>query len=199
MSHYVLKPSVVENCLRRLVDASVHRLFPGYLCLHQQAGLHGRTTDLPFPYTEFFDAYFRVRDGDKPYFVPFKQTRDPDDSAFWFNSNVAGTYAPSSLRMNSPLLQVVNIEETGHNSRWGLTDDHWKLAKHHLAGGEPVPVESLAAFLLRDYALEVEEPSAYDLVAAFAEEFHYEMGSREFTTLYKTGDSNISTESFETV
>jgi hypothetical protein len=55
----------------------------------------------------------------------------------------------------------------------------------------------LAAFLFRDYAFEVGDPSAYTLIQTFEEEFGYEVGGEQFTTLYHTGDTNINQDSFE--
>lgn len=194
---YVLKPEVIRDCLHRLVDEPIHRMFPGYLCLQQQAGIEDRTTGLSFPYNEFFDDYLRVWDeSSKPYFVPFTQAENPKLESLWNNNNVAGTYAPSSLRSAAPLMRIAEIEEGGHNSKWGLQKRHWELARHHLCNGKPVPVESLAAYLFRDYSFEVNEPSAYTLVEAFLEEYGYEFGGEAFSHLYRTSDSNITEEAF---
>jgi cytidine deaminase len=152
-----------------------------------------------FPYNEFFDKYFRVSSGNKPYLVPFTQARNPADSTYWLNKNVSGTYAPSSLRSTSPLMQVATLVEGGHNSKWGLNVNHWQLARLHICDGEYVPVESLAAFLFRDYAFETDDPSAYTMVSAFANEFGYELGGEAFTHLYETGDSAVRAEAFEEV
>lgn len=197
MPEYVLKPSVVQDCFWRLVEAPIHRLFSGYLCLQQQAGIEGQMEALSFPYNAFFDTYFEVQDGDKPYLVPFTQAKNPSDSTLWNNKNVSGTYAPSSIRMSSPLMQVATLEKDGYNSKWGLNEDHWKLARLHLCNGEQIPIESLAAYLFRDFSFETDEPSAYTLVSAFSEEFHYDIGGGAFAHLYETGDSDITAESFE--
>lgn len=194
---YVLKPAVVQDCLHRLIEEPIHRMFPGYLCLQQQAAAENRTTELSFPYNEFFDDYLRVRDdSDKPYFVPFTQAKNPSLEALWNNSNVSGTYAPSSLRSTAPLLQMAEIEEGGHNSKWGLQKHHWEPARHQLCDGNQVPVESLAAYLFRDYALDVDEPTAFALVETFLEEYGYEFGGEAFTHLYRTSDSDITADSF---
>jgi hypothetical protein len=197
MNKYVLKQEVVNDCLHRLIDQPIHRLYAGYLCLQQQSSLAGRNDNLRFPYTDFFDAYFRIRDSDKPYYVPFTQAKSPDKAELWFNSNVAGTYAASSLRSTSPLLKVAEIEEAGHDSRWRLQEEHWKLARHYTLDNEHVPVESLAAYLYRDYAIETDEPSAYQLVTTFAEDFGYNLNGSKFSHLYETGDSDISSDSFK--
>lgn len=197
MIRYVLEPAVVQEAIRKLIESPVHRMFPGYLSLKQQAGIHGRDDNLPFPYTEFFNQYLRVPGGDKPYLVPFTPSEDPSDETLWVNDNVAGTYAPSSLRIDSPFTKVVEVEEAGHNSRWRLQPNHWQLARHHLCDGQTIPAESLAVFLFRDCAFETEDPSAYTLIKAFEEEFGYEVSGPQFTTLYHTGDTSINADSFE--
>lgn len=197
MTQYVLKPSVVREAIRKLIKSPVHRMFPGYLSLKQQSGIHNRNEDLPFPYTEFFDQYFRVPGGDKPYLVPFTPSDKPPDETLWVNKNVAGTYAPSSLRSDSPFTKVVEVEEGGHNSRWGLKPNHPQLARHNLCDGQTLPAESLTVFLFRDFAFETEDPSAYTLIQTFEEEFGYEVSGPEFTTLFHTGDTNINEDSFK--
>lgn len=198
MTAYTLKPEVVRDCLHRLIDESIHRMYPGYLCLQQQAALENRITGLSFPYNEFFDDYLRVMgdDADKPYFVPFSSDNTSLED-LWLNYNVSGTYAPSSLRSTAPLMKIAEIEKGGHNSEWGLVDDHWRIARLELCDGSHIPIESLAAYLLRDFAFETDEPSAYTLVNTFTEEFGYELGGRAFSHLYQTGDSEIMEESFE--
>lgn len=199
MSQYILKFDAIRGCLRRLIEEPIHRMFPGYLCLQQQSAYEGRETGLSFPYTEFFDDYLRVRedDSDKPYFVPFTQAKDPSLAALWNNKNVSGTYAPSSLRPTAPLMKIAEIEEGGHNSKWGIESRHWEFARHHLCDGNQLPAESLAAYLFRDYAFETDSPSAYTLIEVFTEEFGYEFGGEAFSHLYRTSDSDITTDSFE--
>jgi hypothetical protein len=199
MTTYTLKPEVVRECLHTLIDESIHRMYPGYLCLHQQSAIEGRLTGLSFPYNEFFDDYLRVTgdESDKPYFVPFSSDNTSLED-LWLNYNVSGTYAPSSLRSTAPLMKIAEIEKGGHNSEWGLVDGHWRVARLELCDGNRIPAESLAAYLLRDYAFKVEEqPSAYTLANTFAEEFGYELGGKAFSHLYQTGDSDISEESFD--
>lgn len=199
MPAYTLHPEVVRDCLHRLLNKPIHRMFPGYLCLHQQAALNDTLSGLSFPYNEFFDDYLRVKgDGaDKPYFVPFTTAENASYESLWLNDNVAGTYAPSSLRSTAPLMKIAEIEQGGHNSQWGLADNHWQLARLNLCDNNQLPVESLAAYLLRDYAFNVDEPSAFTLVKTFTEEFGYELGGGAFSHLYQTGDSNITEESFD--
>lgn len=199
MTYYVLKQELVRDCLHRLIDEPIHRMFPGYLCLQQQSGLEDRNSGLSFPYNEFFDDYLRLKDGDsdKPYFVPFTQAETPSLDALWYNKNVSGTYAPSSLRSTAPLMQIAEIEEGGHNSKWRIAEHHWQLARHNLCDGNQLPAESLSAFLFRDYGFEVDEPTAFTLIDTFIEEFGYELGGEAFSHLYRTSDSDITGDSFE--
>lgn len=197
MPSYVLDTATVKDCMWRLVESRIHRHFAGYLCLKQQSSWDGRTTSLSFPYFDFFNSYFKVGDGMKPYVVPLTHLEDPDPRELWYNENVSGTYAPSSLRSTAPLLKVAEIEEGGHNAKWGLKEDHWRLARHNLCNGGQIPVESLAAYLFRDYAIKTDDPNAYTLVSAFADEFGYDLTSEEFTHLYETGDSEITEATFE--
>lgn len=195
MTQHVLTVDAVRESFWDLVDLPIHRLFPGYLCLRREAGQEGRTSDLNFDYNEFFDGFFKMRSGKKPYLVPFT-VENTSETELWFNKNVAGTYAPSSLRTTTPLLQVMNFEKDGRISRWKLLENHAELAREHLCNGEYIPVEALAAYLFRDHGFEVEQPSADTLVQAFCEEFVYDPDDDEFTDLYSTGTTSITNEDF---
>ncbi len=195
MPEYILDVDIVRESFWDLVDLPIHRLFPGYLCLRQEAGMENRLDDLDFNYNDFFDKYFKMRSGKKPYLVPFT-VDDFEETELWFNKNVAGTYAPSSLRTTTPLLKVGEFKKDGRKSHWKLFDNHPELAREHLCSGEQVPVEPLAAFLFRDYGFDVEDPSADTLVKAFCEELVYDRDDPDFTKLYSTGNTDIESSDF---
>jgi len=195
MSEYILDVDVVRESFWNLVDRRIHRLFPGYLCLRREAGRENRLDDLDFDYNEFFDKFFEIRTGKKPYLVPFT-VEDFEETELWFNENVAGTYAPSSLRTTTPLLKIGEFEKDGRKSRWKLNDNHAELAREHMCNGDHVPVEHLAAFLFRDHGFQVEEPSAETLVQAFCEEWVYDTDSPDFTELYSPGETDIQSSDF---
>ena len=168
---------IVIESLRRLTDQKIHRTFAGYLSLKRAAAAYGETDNLESrAFKDFFDDFLRMPDAtdQRPYFVPFSDSATSDASR-WLNRNVAGSYAPSSLRPVSPFRQVVRIEE----QRYSLVDRHWEHALEHLALGSRVPVLPLAAFLYRDYTFTVEHPEATDLIAAFRGEFGYTTASFE--------------------
>jgi len=197
MTEYVLTADTVRNCTDELVDLPIHRHFPGYLCLVREAGRDGRITGLNFRYHEFFDEFFKIaEDGDKPYFVPFTKANNVSWATLRFNRNVSGTYAPSSLRETSPLRQSASIEGSGHSATWTLAEEHWIMARTHFCGGEMLPVEALAGFLLRDYAMSAQTPNGETLIDAFCEEFFYGRASDGFQHLYETGSFEVTPEDF---
>lgn len=196
MTEHVLTEETVRDCIDKLIELPVHRHFPGYLCLVREAEQRGRTTNLNFEYTEFFNEFFRIADGDKPYFVPFKQAEDPSWSTLRFNENVAGTYAQSSLRDTSPLIEVVNADGSGQDTIWSIVDEHWIVVRTRLCNSTRIPVEALAGFLFRDYAFSAHEPDENTLIDTFCEEFYYGRTSDDFKHLYETGAMDINTEDF---
>lgn len=192
MSRYVLKPAVVELCMWAVATRPTHRHLPGYLGLKRTARIEGKSGGLDFDYTGFYDAFLRVRDDDNPYLTPFGPNTDPDRHSLWFNSNVAGTYAPSSIRPNQPFSRVVTTEGSGHSATYALVEDHHEHAREELLQGQRLPVVSLSVFLYRDFAVETDdEPSADDLVTIFRDEFGYRSDeaneTEEFEHLYETG------------
>jgi hypothetical protein len=94
--------NVVARSFWRLREQKIHPNFAGYLCLKRTAARDGRTTDLRPDFKAFFDTFLRVSGGseDRPYLKPF-----PSDVKLWFNPNVAGSFAPSSLRPTSPFFE----------------------------------------------------------------------------------------------
>lgn len=193
MSHYVLKPKVVESCMWTVANRPTHRHLPGYLGLKRTARIEGRSAELDFDYTGFYNAFLRVRDDDNPYLTPFGPNTDPGRRSLWFNRNVAGTYAPSSIRPNQPFSRVVTVEGSGHSATYALVEGHHEQAREELLQGQRLPVTPLAGFLYRDFAVETDdEPSVEDLVTVFRDEFGYrddvDSESTEFEYLYEAGE-----------
>lgn len=193
MPHYVLEPEVIESCLWAVATRPTHRHFPGYLGVKRTARIEDQSSGLDFDYTGFYDAFLRVRDDDDPYLTPFGPDTDPDRHSLWFNRNVAGTYAPSSIRPDQPFSRAVTVEGSGHDATYALVDDHYERAREELLSGQRLPVAPLACFLYRDFAVETDdEPAIEDFVAAFREEFGYRDDvpdeSAEFEHLYERGD-----------
>ena len=87
----------------------------------------------------------------------------------WLNENVAGSYAPSSLRLGQPFRQVVDIE----GRKYSLPPDHARRAFEHLLYSTPVQVADLAVVLYRDFGLLGDSVTIEDLIDIFAYEFGY--------------------------
>jgi hypothetical protein len=203
MAQYVLDPETVQDCMWDLVDARVHRHYPGYLCVKRLANRDGHSRDLDFEYDAFFNLFFKVRDYADPYFVPFGQ-RHTQVADLWFNENVAGTYSAQSIRPDQPFDRVVDVEKVNNQNKASLRDQHWEKAREHLTGSDKVPVTALTGFLYRDFALEFDStPEGEDLVRVFREEFGYDPGdsseTEEFEHLYTMDDIEVGNEDFTQV
>lgn len=125
-------------------------------------------------FTSFFNQYFKVSgtpDG-KPYVMPFSESKGTDWSPF-FNRNVAGSYAPSSLRPVSPLRQVVRISGARSSATYSLVADYADKARQHLLFDNPLGVLSLALFLYRDYGLNITGDGRQELIRIFRDEYRF--------------------------
>jgi len=167
---YVIRKQIVAQCLSRLRKQKTHTLFPGYLHLQQRASQLGRLTDLQPDFLLFFERFFSVGNHPlgAPYIKPFTEQRASTRN-LWLNENVAGSYAPSSLRPEQPFRQVVKIQ----GKKYSLPPDHAPRAFEHLLYFTPVQVADLAVVLYRDYGLLEDSLRIQELIGIFAYEFGY--------------------------
>jgi hypothetical protein len=174
---YVLRKRVVARSLARLRQQGTHSLFAGYLCLQRRASQLGRLEDLQPEFLAFFKQFFFVEGHPlgTPYIKPFTEQRASTKN-LWLNVNVAGSYAPSSLRPGQPFRRVVSIE----GRKYSLRPHHAELALEHLLYSTRVQVADLAVFLYRDFGLHGESLTIEDLIGTFAYEFGYakKLGSK---------------------
>lgn len=195
MARDVVRAEVVAQCLSDLRARHIHPQFAGYLCLKRLSARDGGRTKLRPNFKEFFDSFLRVPGGPvgKPYVLPFTEST-PSPANLWMNKNVAGSYAPSSLRPVAPFNKVVSITGRANLSRYSLREEHWKFALRYLAYNEKIPVVALAVFLYRNYAVETENPTITDIVASFKDEFGYvnQPSAREEYFLMYTEESAAS-------
>jgi hypothetical protein len=176
---YIVKSAIVADCLEELRNQRIHNNFAGYLCVKRTAFRDGRNDNLQVNFKDFFDNFFRVEGApsDKPYAMPFWDA-PPSEANKWFNENVAGSYAPSSLRSGSPFRKVIRVEGSRRAAdiRYSLLEDDAKLALKHLLYNTQIPALSLATFLYRDFAISVDEgavPTNHAIVQVFQEEFGF--------------------------
>jgi hypothetical protein len=176
---YVLTQARARQAIEILLGRQTHQFFIAYLFLRRTAAREGRTDGLYLDFAEVGE-FLQVTGGPagKPFLRPFwKGQRDAHQE--WLNANLAGSYAPSSLR--GVPLRVVDIDA---DRRFSLREDHWDLALKHLLMDVPMPVLPLAAFLFRDHGLVSEaDPDPLHLVTIFQQEFGYD-DDVEFNVLY---------------
>ena len=190
--NHVIKKHLVAASLERLRQQKTHTLFAGYLCLQKRFAQY-KTLNITKPeFTEFFNEFFFVKNHPlgAPYIKIFTEQK-PSNQNLWLNKNVAGSYAPSSLRADQPFRQVVDIK----GKEYTLPKNHAELAFQHLLYGEQVQIADLAVVLYRDYRILKSDFTIFDLVEMFAYEFGYllEGGkgtNKNFNTLYSLKTAN---------
>jgi hypothetical protein len=166
---YVFTKAAVLRSIRRLEQCQIHEHFAGYLAIlraiENNQGLPVRSADI----TEFHDRYLRVVGAQEkaPYVRPFKSRGQGLEI---FNANVAGSYAPSSLRSKGKLIDVIEVTGERRGATYGLRDNHAPLALGRLLTSK-VPVGALTAFLYRDYGFRLIQPEVERVVRLFREEF----------------------------
>lgn len=178
---FVLKLSTVQLSVRALLNRDTHPFFIAYLWLRRQAHNQGSQIDIDPKWADL-GAFLRVVDAPatRPYLRPFWKGARADGRE-WLNSNLAGSFAPSSLR-DAPR-EVIDTTAAG---RFILRKNHWNLALSKLLLGSPMSVVALSAFLFREYGfVGSDSPTANDLIRIFREEFGYlNSDQAEFQTLF---------------
>lgn len=187
----VVKPIKIAQSLRRLRELGVHPHFVGYLCIKQLTTAVNSQTDLQPDFKRFHETFLKIHNHPPktPYLRIFVN-QIPSNKNLFLNSNIAGSYAPSSIREN--FRKVITITGENRDARYALNSQHWVLANQYLCKGTKIPVVELAAVLYRDYAITTDKPSLKDLVDIFREEFGYLEssagstvgGNHEFEVLY---------------
>lgn len=185
---WVLKAGAVRDSIAHLRTRRIHPFFPAYLHIRQAAYEQGTHVNVRPDWDEL-GRLLEVAGAPSthPYFRPFT-TAPAESDQEWLNPNIAGSYAPSSLRAGQPPLHVVEVGSG--RGQFTLREKHWELAREYLLAGRQVPLAPLAGFLLRDFAFEHYDfaPGNADLGLAFVGMFGYndDTGPTEFEYLYDT-------------
>lgn len=185
---WIVRVDVVRRSLRRLIGRSTHAFYPGYLHLRQQAAQAGDLSHVR-PRWPLLGHLLEVPEAPpkKPHLKPFHMTPNRADQFYWWNSNIAGSYAPSSLRVGQGPLEVVAVNADG---TYSLPEDHAERALRHLLRDVPLSAADVAVFLFRDYGLvSQEEPTRADLIDVFRREFGL-ADDEEFGILYRIDDED---------
>jgi len=169
----ILTVSRVVESLAKLRKLGIHRNAIMYLCIKRAAVEQDATENIKIDFREFFERFLTVRNApadrlNKPYIIPFESS----DAKLWLNRNLAGSFAPSSIRPDNPVNTVITLVGTGASVRYSLKPDHAKQAQLNLFKAK-VPVLDLAIFLYRDFGFDSFEMDAEKLLTVFKLEFGY--------------------------
>lgn len=180
-TNFVLTFDAVRRAINALKPLTIHETFPVYLHLRRRAAALGRFTDLqPDWWAEVHD-WLDVPGGppNKPHFRPFT-SRGSSANSFWMNDNLAGSYAPSSLRgMRS--LYVGPGDQYQLPTNTDGTPNPTPIA-NRLLGDKQVPAWAVAAFLFRNRSFSSDpsaEPSWLGLLAVFQTYFAWTQEERD--------------------
>jgi hypothetical protein len=145
-----------------LRSQKAHNHFLGYLCLLEEASRQGRLSSLTPNFRSFFKRYFAAGGlpTKHPYLHPYSQTLTQFQ-------NVAGSYAPSSLRPVAPMRAVASIDDDG---TWTLSEKHPEIALSAMLGGQRMAAIPLSVFLYRDFAF-VPNIGIPELLQVFRKDF----------------------------
>lgn len=181
----------VRQALTTLVNLHAHRSFAGYLCVLNAAGLAQRTDELRPDFRAFFDRFFRIGAApqNKPYAVPFTKNA----KTILFNANVAGSYAPSSIRPVSPLHSVMTIAGGGTQAVFALRPNHAEMAQQTMLP-KPLPLNAFATFFYRDVGF-TSPPTRADIEAAVMADFGFALGGDPYAGGLFTDDFSDAVES----
>ncbi len=182
---YVFTREAVLRSIETLEKFQIHEHFPGYLAiLRAQEANQGqpiRSADI----VKFHDRYLRVIGAPdrSPYVRPFRSRGRGLET---FNSNTAGSYAPSSLRARGALIGVIDVTGERTDAAYRLRDNHERAAIKHLLKEIKIPALALAAFLYRDYGFYLSSPDPARVLTLFRNEFGLTLANKNANYIFDT-------------
>lgn len=183
MAKAVASLPTVRKAIKKLVSVPAHEHFAGYLAILRavREGENPRPADI----TRFHEDFLAIPgDPGHPYISPFRSRGHGRIAEI--NPNVAGSYAPSSLRPGKPLRAVIDVIGDGALTRYALRKDHATLASNHLLYKRKIPAVSLAIFLYRDYSLDGSPNLVRDTLDIFRDQFLMRVDTQEESTTFNT-------------
>jgi hypothetical protein len=156
VDEFFVTATAAKRAIDTLTALRIHPHFSGYMAVVAEAASAQRNENLKVNFQKFYNEYLLVSAAppDRPYLQPFSTSAK--GTAQLFNRNVAGSYAPSSLRSVAPIKAVVEFKGRGQNVTQTLKEKHEELALRELTGSQKVPVYSLATFLFRDHGVDAD-------------------------------------------
>jgi hypothetical protein len=188
---------VVQWAIEALTSRQVHPFFIAYLHLRALAIQNDEFSSIR-PRWADIGKHLALPGGPpgKPYYRPWLDGQVHDRSRYWMNSNLAGSWAPSSLRQ-----EPLNVVRTTGRT-FALEPGHAQRALTHLLYGVRLPVLPFASYLYRDYGFvnRQHEPNSNDVINAFAQDFRFRenrSADEDFTTMFDDGEQESPSPLFE--
>lgn len=177
---YVLTLDAVRRAITTLKPLTIHETLPVFLHLRHRANTLGRFSDLQPDWQGEPHNWLDVPGGptNKPNFRPFT-SRGLSLDSFWMNANLAGSYAPSSLRGMRAIYVNSNDEYILPTLTNGQPDA--EVIRERLFADKTVPAWAVAAFLFRNrrfLTASAETPGWPDLLDVFQDFFGWTSDER---------------------
>lgn len=194
---FFVSTAAAKLAISKLTSKKVHPHFSGYLAAVAAATEAGRQDNLKINFQEFYSNYLLVAGAPptKPYLQPFSESAK--EAPQLFNKNVAGSYAPSSLRSVAPIRAVVDFHGSRQRVTHTLKANHETIAVKELTGSKRIPVHSLATFLFRDHKIHrIGASDADSAMKMFCRIFGYDLSIPtvrvQFETLYEPDEETFA-------
>lgn len=174
---WALRIEIIQKAIKHLQALHIHENFVVYMHVTRQGGqLSGKgepkqVAGINPDWLGEVRGWLDVPGGppSKPHFLPFS-SRGSDPARFWKGGNLAGSYAPSSLRAMKSLFVGPDKTYRIPATESGAVDT-LKL-KESLLDGTPIPAWAISAFIYRNRGFIASlEPSGADLMEVFKEDF----------------------------
>ena len=175
----VLKVDVVRSAIAKLKAQRIHEIFPAYLYLRRSSKIEGSLTGLE-PDWKKMAQKLSVPGGpaNKDYYRPFASRQGKNQNKYWLNNNLAGSYAPSSLRRMGSFL----LDSTGQE--YELDPDHLDQALELCLYGQRVPAWAISCFYERNTGFHIKSKNNIKpAIEVFRAEMKFE-DDKEFETLF---------------
>jgi len=140
----VLTSDAVKWAITELKGRRTHPFFLPYLQLCRRSAIGQSSSNISPQWSDLGDL-LAVPGGppNRPYYRPLSTKAGRDESSYWMNSNLAGMWAPSSIRTTAGFLLDGN--------QFRLPQNHAEQALHAFLYDQPISALALGAFLFRDY------------------------------------------------
>lgn len=179
----------VKWAISELKRPKIHPFFLPYLVLRRHSVVSGSNQDLTPNWVDEVGKLLAVPGGPptRPYYRPFFDKDVRDESRYWMNRNLAGSYAPSSIR------KLAGQLVSGSGSNYSLESEHFQRAASSLIGGVPIDALAFSAFLFRDHGFITSEADGpqilIDALRAIFRFDHSSQGDQEFQALFSSSTS----------